>query len=227
MVRKPALVVAFAACLALSPGVSQASDAWVQPRTGDQLAVSQAADLSYKRLTRTISVPVDGAQLSFWISRDTEPLWDFVFVEARRPGGGNWTTLRDQNGHTTQDTGISCPFWHEVHRFLAHYQTPTGEEACSPAGSTGEWWAASGSSDGYERWSVDLSAYAGGEVEVSISYASDDVVQAGGVFVDDIVVSTGEGTTSFEADGDTQDGWTVPGAPASSEPNPNDWAVSG
>ena len=34
-----------------------------------------------------------------------------------------------------------------------------------------------------------------------------------GVFVDDIEVSTGEGTTSFEDDGDAMDGWTVAGAP--------------
>jgi Peptidase family M1 domain len=45
------------------------------------------------------------------------------------------------------------------------------------------------------------------------------------VFVDDIVVSTGEGSTSFEDDGDTFDGWNVPGAPAGSPPNPNDWIV--
>jgi aminopeptidase N len=43
--------------------------------------------------------------------------------------------------------------------------------------------------------------------------------------VDDIVVSTGAGTTSFEDDGDTFDGWTVPGAPDGSAPNPNDWIV--
>ena len=61
--------------------------------------------------------------------------------------------------------------------------------------------------------------------QVSISYASDDSVQNDGVFVDDIVVSTGSGTTSFEDDGDVLDGWTVPGAPAGSSPNPNDWIV--
>jgi hypothetical protein len=60
---------------------------------------------------------------------------------------------------------------------------------------------------------------------VSITYASDDIIQASGTFVDDVVVSTGEGSTSFEDDGDTLDGWTVPGAPAGSEPNPNDWIV--
>ena len=41
-----------------------------------------------------------------------------------------------------------------------------------------------------------------------------------GVFVDDIEVSTGEGTTSFEA---RLDGWTIPGAPPGSAPNANDF----
>ena len=53
----------------------------LSPRTGQQYAVSQAADLSYKRLTHTISVPAEGAQLSFWITRDTNSNWDFAFVE--------------------------------------------------------------------------------------------------------------------------------------------------
>ena len=79
--------------------------------------------------------------------------------------------------------------------------------------------------DGYEQWQVDLSAFAGSDVEVSISYASDDFVQLPGVVVDDVDVSTGEGSTSFEDDGDTMDGWTVPGAPEGSAPNPNDWIV--
>ena len=55
------------------------------------------------------------------------------------------------------------------------------------------------------------------DVEVSISYASDDVVQRDGVFVDDIDgLAPGRGSTSFEDDGDTLDGWTVPGAPEGS-----------
>ena len=52
-----------------------------------------------------------------------------------------------------------------------------------------------------------------------------------GVFVDDIVVSTGEGSTSFEDDDDPTDGWTVPGAPPDPEGiegvNRNDWGRRG
>ena len=70
------------------------------------------------------------------------------------------------------------------------------------------------------QWSVDLSAYAGTQVEVSIAYVSDWSVQGLGTFVDDIVVSTGEGTTSFETG---LDGWTVTGPPPGSAPNSNNF----
>ena len=193
-----------------------------QPVSGDQFAFSQLGEPSYKRLSRTIDVPAEGAQLSFWMNYNTEGAWDFVFVEAHTVGNEDWTTLPDLNGHTFQDTGLSCPAWHAIHPFLGHYQ----DSSCVPNGTTGAWWAATGTSDGFEQWVVDLSAYAGNEVEISITYASDNFVQGDGVIVDDVVVSTGEGTTSFENDGDTFDGWTVSGAPAGSAPNPNDWIAA-
>jgi hypothetical protein len=197
------------------------------PHTGRQFLLSQQADSSYKRLTRTISVPAGGATLSYWVNRDTERNWDFTFVEAHTVGADDWTTLPDANGNTRDDTGNSCPFggWQAIHPFLAHYQTDNGDGTCTPTGTTGSWNAATGASDGEQQWSVDLSDFAGSDVEVSISYASDEVVQGRGVFVDDIEVSTGEGSTSFEDDGDVMDGWTVPGAPAGSPGNDNDWVV--
>ena len=196
-----------------------------EPRTGDQYALSQAADSAYKRLTRTISVPSGGAELSFWVTRDTESDFDFMFVEAHTVGMDDWTTLPDLNGHNSADTGFACPFWLSLHPFLTHYQTDNGDDTCSPTGTPGEWWAASGSSDGYEQWKVNLDEYAGTDVEVSISYASDESVPLPGLFVDDVVVSNGPGTTSFEDDGNELDGWTVSGPPEGSPPNPNDWIV--
>ena len=195
------------------------------PRTGQQFAISQKAEQTYKRLSRTVSVPAAGGELSFWVTRNTEANWDFFFVEAHPVGSDDWTTLRDLNGHNSDDTGFVCPYWLGLHPFLAHYQTDNGDGTCSPSGSTGDWWAASGASDGYEQWRVDLSPYAGSQVEVSLSYASDDLFQLPGVVVDDIAGPGGAGSTSFEADGDTMDGWTVPGPPAGSIPNENDWIV--
>ena len=139
------------------------------PRTGSQFAISQVGEPAYKRLARTIAVPAGGATMSFWIKRDTEASWDHVFVEAHTVGADDWTTLRDLNGHTSADTGASCPFWLGLHPFLEHYQSDNGDGTCSPTGSSGSWWAASGASDGYEQWQVDLGAYANKSVEVSIT----------------------------------------------------------
>jgi hypothetical protein len=195
------------------------------PHTGDFYVYSQIADISYKRLAHTVTVPAGGATMSFWTSYDTEPAWDHVFVEAHTVGQDNWTTLPDANGHTTQETGESCKAenlggWRTLHPFLDHYQTQSGTSACTPTGTTGAWHGASGNSGGWQQWQVDLSGFAGQQVEVSISYASDWATQGLGVFVDDVAVSTGEGTTSFETG---LDGWTTPGAPPGSSPNANEF----
>lgn len=197
-----------------------------EPHTGDNYAYSQLADVSYKRLTRTIDVPAGGADLSFWTSYDTEAEWDFLAVEAHTPGQDDWTTLPELNAHTSQDTGESCPAgWNELHPHLDYYQTFVDETTCDPTGSgDGEWNAASGNSGGWQQWTVDLSAYAGGQVEVSIAYISDWATQGLGVFVDDIVVSTGQGTTSFEQ-GD-MGGWEITGPPEGSAPNPNNFIIT-
>jgi hypothetical protein len=195
------------------------------PHTGSYYVYSNIADISYKRLTRTVDLTgQNSGNLSFWVSRDTEQDWDHVFVEAHTVGQDDWTTLPDLNGHTTQATGESCKAensggWRTLHPWLDHYQTQTGPSTCDPTGTTGEWNAASGNSGGWEQWSVDLSAYAGKQVEVSIAYVSDWSVQGLGVFIDDTVVSTGE-TTSFE---DGLGGWTVTGPPPGSGPNGNNF----
>jgi hypothetical protein len=197
----------------------------VAPRTGSQYAFSQSADLAYKRLQHTFAVPASGGELTFHVTRDTEPTWDFFFVEAHTAGQDDWTTLPDENGHTSQSTGSVCPYWLGLHPFLEHYQTETGDGGCEPSGTTGEWHAASGPSGGYEEWTIDLDAYAGKTIELALTSASDDIVAYPGVFVDDVTGPGGAGTTSFEDDGNELDGWTTPGAPAGSEPNPNDWTV--
>ena len=186
------------------------------PHDGDQYVYSQIADVSYKRLTKEIAVPAGGGSLSFWASADTEADWDYMFVEARTAGGTDWTTLPDTNGHTTQSTGESCPAgWRDLHPQLNHYQ---GAD-CSPTGTTGTWNAASGNSGGWQQWNVDLSAYAGKTVEISIAYASDWGTQGVGVFLDDFVLPDGS-TASFEAG---LDGWSITGPPEGSGPNANNF----
>ena len=193
------------------------------PHTGEQYVYSQLADVSYKRLTREVAVPAGGGSMSFWTSYDTEAEWDHLFVEARTPGGDDWTTLPDANGHTTTATGQSCAAgWVDLHPQLAHYQTWDGNTTCTATGTTGAWNAASGNSAGWQQWSVDLSAYAGQTVELSIAYASDWASQGLGVFIDDVVLPDGT-STSFETD---MGGWDITGPPEGSGPNANNWLLS-
>ena len=191
------------------------------PHTGTQYVYSQIADITYKRLTREIAVPAGGGDLTFWTSYDTEPHWDHLFVEARTADGSDWTTLPDANGHTTADPGDSCAAgWRVLHPWLDHYQTfDPAAGTCTATGTTGAWNAASGNSAGWQQWSVDLSAYAGQTVEISIAYASDWAVQGLGVFIDDVTLPDGT-STSFETG---FDGWQVTGPPAGSGPNANNW----
>jgi hypothetical protein len=197
------------------------------PHSGSQYVYSGLADVSYKRLTREISVPPGGGSLEFWTSYDTEVDWDFLFVEAHTPAQDDWTTLPDVNGHTSQNTGESCLAgnsggWRTLHPFLDHYQTQEGNDACAPTGTSGAWHAASGNSGGWQQWEIDLGDYAGETIEVSIAYASDWATQGLGVFLDDITLPDGS-TTSFESG---LEGWTVSGPPPGSGANGTDFEVT-
>jgi hypothetical protein len=200
------------------------------PHSGTHYAYSQIADQSFKRLTHVVNVPAGGGDMTFWTSYNTEFDWDHLFVEAHTVGQDDWTTLEDTNGHNDQTTGESCRpsngpgGWRTIHPFMDHYQTiDTVNDTCEPHGTSGDWWGISGTSGNWEQWHVDLSAFAGKQIEVSITYVSDWATQGLGVFIDDIVVSTGEGTTSFEG-GD--DGWQTPDAPDGSAPNFNTWEIT-
>jgi Zinc carboxypeptidase/Immune inhibitor A-like, MAM domain len=185
-----------------------------EPHGGSWYAYSDRADITYKRLMRTIAVPASPNQrLSFFTSYDTELDWDFLFVEAHTPGQDDWVTLPDLGGRTSHSTGESCPEgWHELHPWLIRYQ---GAD-CSGAG----WNAVSGRSPGWVPYSVDLSAWGGRDVEVSISYASDWSFQGIGVFVDDIDAPGSAADTGFESD---LGGWVAAGSPPGSLVNANDW----
>jgi Zinc carboxypeptidase len=189
------------------------------PHTGTYDLYSQIADISYKQVTRTVTVPAGGGNFSFWVSHDTEQDWDYVFVEAHTVGADDYTTLPDQNGHTGTDTGQSCPAgWNTLHPHLDHFQTINADGTCSPTGTTGSWNASTGNSGGWQEWSIDLAPFAGKTIELSVSYVSDWATQGLGVFLDDFNLM-GE-MTSFETG---LDGWSVTGPPAGSGLNANNF----
>jgi murein tripeptide amidase MpaA len=194
------------------------------PFTGQYYMATGTDDESYKRLWTDVDLTGQTAgKLKFKLSFDLEQDWDYVFVEARPVGTEQWTTLPDANGHTSQSTGFSCSdgsgWGADLHDRLLNYQTPSHGD-CTPTGTTGEWHAATGSSNGWQDWEIDLSRFAGQKVEVAIVQASDWAFQNLGAWVDDATVEVGGATasqTSFETDTGV---WQVGGAPAST-PNPD------
>ena len=80
----------------------------------------------------------------------------------------------------------------------------------------------SGSSNGWQQWSIDLDAYAGKTVEISIAYISDWGTQNLGVFLDDFAWPGG--STSFE--GTDTGGWQITGPPAGSGANANNFEIT-
>ena len=210
-----------------------------EPYTGAFFAASDANDASYKRMHREIDLTgKTSGELSFQISYDLEPDYDYVFVEAHTVGQDDWTTLPEKDGETSTDTGLSCPStgdgsdWQSLHPFLAHYQTKSANgETCTPTGNIGNppgaWNAATGNSGGWHKWEMDLSQYAGKKIEVSITVATDPAVLGLGVWVDDTVVTL-DGSpvaqTSFEAD---MGGWAVGPPPAGTVSTANGWHRTG
>jgi hypothetical protein len=179
------------------------------PHSGKGYLWSGESVYAWQQVTRTIDLSGETeGSLDFWVSRQMANPFDAFFVEARAVGTEDWTTLPDAMGHSGQDQALSCTSATWFGRFvrMPNYMSLDAEGNCQPSGTTGEWHAATGASDGWENWSIDLGAYVGAEVELSISYVSSRQAFPG-VFLDDISISTGE-STGFEED---LGGWTVTG----------------
>ena len=200
------------------------------PVEGVQYAGALHADGSYMRLSRTIDLSSvaapDAPALAFQLSFSTELGYDNVIVEAAPAGTDVWTTLPESGGatSTTPPTECEAGFLLAMHPFLTHYLTP-GNPCASP-GTSGTWNALTGDSGGWQQVAYDLSAYAGGAVDVSISYVTDPGAGAIGVFVDDTRVTTTAGVLDADGFEGPTSLWTIQGAPEGSAPNQGDFVIS-
>ncbi|MEU7069171.1 M14 family zinc carboxypeptidase [Streptomyces narbonensis] len=201
-----------------------------EPAEGATFAAVKHADGTWARLSRTVDLTgvtaADGPRLDFQVSYDTEPGYDNLIVEAHTVGQDDWTTLPDRNGGTSAAPPADCGEGYYVrdHPFLARYLT-VGEDGCAANGTSGSWNAFTGPSNGWRQASVDLSAWAGKQVELSISYVSDPGTGETGAFVDDTRLVTAA-TTEAEGFETGLGAWTVPGAPEGSPGNGTDWTRS-
>ncbi|GGO81447.1 zinc carboxypeptidase [Wenjunlia tyrosinilytica] len=202
-----------------------------QPYEGDWFAAAEHRDDSWMRLARTVDLTgvkaEDKPQLRFWLSFDTEQDYDNAVLEAHTPGADDWTTLPEAGGATGTAVPAECDagFYIADHPFLKHYLTLTGT-GCEAQGTTGKWNRFTGTSDGWQEVTFDLSAYAGKKVDLDLSYITDPGTGGHGVFADNTRLVIGGADKDIEGFETSLGPWTVPGAPDGSQPNAVDWVRS-
>ena len=195
-----------------------------EPAEGERYAGAVHADDSYMRLMKTVNLTgKTSAELRFQLSLNSETAYDHFIVEAHTVGQNNWTTLPELGGRTSTNRPAQCDegFLLDLHPFLGHYFADPG---CVGPGSTGTWHSITGSTDGWQQVAYDLSAFAGQQVEVSLTYVTDPGTGGVGAFVDDtrIVVDGVTSADGFEGQTST---WSVGAAPAGSPPPLNNWVI--
>ncbi len=199
-----------------------------EPVEGEWFADAAHADSSYMRLTRTVDLTAVAAgqapSLQFALAFDTETGYDNLIVEAKPVGAAGGTTLPEAGGlsSTAPPTECEVGFLLELHPSLTQYLTPG--TPCGSTGTSGAWNAVTGTSGGWQDVTYDLSAYAGQQVEVSISYVTDPGTGGAGVNVDATRIVVGGTATEPEGFETALGAWTVPGAPAGSPVNGSDFA---
>jgi hypothetical protein len=117
-------------------------------------------------------------------------------------------------------------FYAGEHPWLNHYLTvaPSG---CTASGSSGQWNALTGASEGWKQVEFDLSAYAGKSVEISIAYVTDPSTGGHGVLADEASLVVGGTATQTEGFETSLGAWSVTGPPAGSPAVLKDWARTG
>lgn|GEM_PF-566872 len=149
---------------------------WLGPDPG-----SNAADL-WLQTASSLGI-VSGATLKFWHDYDIESTYDGGVVEISSDGGATWSDLGSamtSNGYNeTLVSGTSNPL--------------AGRQAFS------------GSSAGYQQTSVDLSAWAGGQVLLRWRVGTDSSVGATGWYVDNVEISS-EVSLSVTAQANSNEG---------------------
>ena len=146
-------------------------------RAGNPALYSGSGPNLDRSIVRPVTVPAAGSTLSFQTRWDTEPGWDFGFVQVSTDGGATYHSLGNADTTSAHDPG-AIP-----------------QVAANVPGFTG-------SSGGWRTETFDLSAYAGQSILLAFRYVTDGGVDLPGWWVDDVTVG-GEPA----GDGSSLDGW--------------------
>lgn len=149
--------------------------AGVIPHSGMYEWHSDGVAWSWFRLGQTFSIPTTGATLNFWNYYQIEEDWDYGYVEVHDLNTGQWYTLPGLGTISTipnPQNNPNCPSGLEPTDYLA----------------AGRWNAFTGSSGGWYQETMDLTPFAGHNIELYFTYWTDGYVLELGWYIDDIAI---------------------------------------
>ncbi|WP_231626619.1 M14 family metallopeptidase [Streptomyces apocyni] len=202
------------------------------PFDGEGMASATHSDRDWQRLTRTVDLTgvsaADAPELRLALNWNIETGYDHGVLEAHTEGSEDWTTLPDKGGKTSAAVPVECEAGYFIagHPFLTHYLTQSAD-GCVSGGSSGAWNSFTGSSQGWQQVSFDLSAYAGKKVELALSYVTDPAFGGRGLFADSTELVIGGETAETEGFEEALGSWDVAPAPPGSPLVTGDWASTG
>lgn len=133
---------------------------------------------AWRSFYQTFEIPTGGATLNFKTFYDIEVDWDYGYVEVYDRDTGEWYTLESANSPLTVD-------------YVAHAQdnpnTPGGREPTTYE-AAGNWHAFTGSSEGWNDISMDLSPFAGHQIDLYFTTWQDGAANYQMMYVDDIEI---------------------------------------
>jgi hypothetical protein len=136
---------------------------------------SNRSDDSDMSLTRSFDLSdVGQATLSYWTWYDIESGWDYAYLQVSADGGSTWEILETPSGVSTNPNGNS---------FGWAYTGSSGD------GETPQW----------IQEQVDLSDYAGQQIQIRFEYITDDAVNRPGFVLDDVTIPEIDYSVDFES----------------------------
>jgi hypothetical protein len=166
--------------------------------SGEHYWYAQRANTSNPRLTRTVDLRgVDAATLQYQVYTDIERGYDFAYVSASTDGGQTWQglTAAGMQGLDPADDPSGSAL---TDRFYT--------------GRNGQWVAEE----------IDLTPYAGQEIQLRFEYVTDLVLTYGGLAIDDVAIPE----IGFVDDAETLDsGWQAEGFVRAPAEIPQRWQL--
>ncbi len=169
----------------------------VLPTSGQHMWLANRANYSTARLTHDFDLSnVASATLTYDVFRDIEQGYDFAYVSVSTDSGQTWQPLAGEamDGDVFEDDPSESAL---AERFY------TGR---------GRKWA---------QETIDLTPYAGQEIQLRFEYVTDPILTFGGIALDNIAIPE----INFYDDAETDTGWTAEGFVRATGYVPQTWFI--